>query len=533
MTSDDAIQSALRNIANYGDTDIFPFPFETLVFVDNLTESTAVLKEIHADFKGWLSSYPPQTIPTLTQVGYTGFRWAHLIDPFWNAYYLSLVISIADQIEEQRIRDADQSVFSYRFQWHDSEAKLFRESTWINFRKRCVELSSSYSLVVQTDISDFYPRIYHHRVENALHRLSNPGDTPSRIMELLGSFSKNVSYGLPIGGPASRVLAELALHGVDTLLVRKGINFCRYADDYALFCNTKADAYRILVFLSEKLANEGLVLQKKKTRIISADEFRRTAQMLDPADVTDNLATEEQKLLNISIRYDPYSPTAAEDYELLREAVSQIDIIGILGRELGKATIDSSVSKQAIQAISALSSPQREEALKMLLDENNLMTLAPVFVTVMRIVRDLYAMCSDAFQAEIDEILCDLYRQQSPLLSVETHLAYYLQALAGNQTQRKEEILGEIFEDVANPLIRRFVILAMAKWRCFYWLSDVKNKYGAMSIFERRAFLIASYYLGEEGKHWRDYTKPAWRSPELLIRNWFSNRFQSNKSVPL
>src|SRR5262249_6010903 len=153
----------------------------------------------------------------------------------WNAYYLSLVISVADQIESQRIPVADETVFSYRFDWQDSTAKLFQDSTWMDFRSRCLKLSASFPIVVQTDISDFYPRIYHHRIENALNRLPNPGNAPKRIMELLKELSKNVSYGLPIGGPASRLLAEFALNGVDLIMVRNGIRFCRYADDYALF----------------------------------------------------------------------------------------------------------------------------------------------------------------------------------------------------------------------------------------------------------------------------------------------------------
>jgi len=169
-----------------------------------------VLEAIHEDFKNYLNSYPPQTIPTLAQVGYTGFRRATLIDPFWNAYYLAIVISIADQIEAIRIPESNGTVFSYRFAWQDSEAKLFKDSTWIDFRKRCLDLSSSSPIVVQTDISDFYQRIYHHRIENALKRLPDSEDIPLRIMALIGAFSNNVSYGLPIGGPASRILAELA-----------------------------------------------------------------------------------------------------------------------------------------------------------------------------------------------------------------------------------------------------------------------------------------------------------------------------------
>ncbi|MCM3352226.1 hypothetical protein M3616_24040, partial [Bacillus velezensis] len=111
--------------------------------------------------------------------------------------------------------------------------------------------------------------------------------------------------------------------------------------------------------------------------------------------------------------------------------------------------------------------------------------------------------------------------------------SYYIRALAGDQTQQKEEILIKIFEDSANPMIRRLVILAMAKWSCHYWLSDAKTKYGAMSVFERRAFIIASYFLGDEGRHWRDHVKASWSKAEILVRDWFSSRFQSNKSVPL
>jgi hypothetical protein len=190
MTIQNAIKAALRNVAHHGDTDIFPFPFENLVFRDRLAESQTVLETIHREYSDWLVAYPPQTISSLTMVGYTGFRWATLIDPFWNAYYLALVTSIADQIEAQRIPEADQTVFSYRFDWKEDEAKLFKDSTWTSFRKRCLELSNSSPIVVQTDIADFYPRIYHHRIENALHRLPSPGDIPKRIMELLGSFSK-------------------------------------------------------------------------------------------------------------------------------------------------------------------------------------------------------------------------------------------------------------------------------------------------------------------------------------------------------
>lgn len=519
-----AIQAALKNISVHGDTDVFPFPFENKVFFDYPKETAAILENFHSNLFESPPSYPPETIQSLAQVGYTGFRWATLIDPFWNAYYLSLVISIADKIESQRIPQEKLTVFSYRYSWQEDTAKLFKDSTWKDYRKQCMELSKSFAVIVQTDISDFYPRIYHHRVENALNRLPCPGDAPKRIMELLGNFSKNVSYGLPVGGPASRLLSELALNGVDKLLQRNGITFCRYCDDFSIFCNDKSEAYRALVFLSEKLINEGLVLQKKKTRILDSLEFRQTNELLDPADSIGKSATDEQKLLGLSIRYDPYSQTAAVDYENLREEVSKIDIIGILSREVSKATIDPALSKQAIQAIRALEPHSQDSAIRVLLDPNNLSILAPVFVSVMRIVRDLYSGFQSGLQEYIDNSLVSLYEEQSALLSVDVNLAYYIQALATRSSLRKEELFIEMYDQKPHPLLRRLIIMAMRQWNCHYWLSDIKNKYSAMTLFEKRAFITASYSLGDEGKHWREYTKATWGKPELLVRDWFSKK---------
>ena len=533
MKIEKAIEIALKNIAKHGDTDVFPFPFERHIFFDKHAESKKVILDIHKGFESYLALQTPCTLETLTQVGYTGFRWATQIEPFWNVYYLALVISVADEIEKTRSPVDDKYVFSYRYEWDDENAKLFRDSTWTDYRKRGMELSKEFEYVVVTDIADFYPRIYHHRVENALQRLQNCGDTPKRIMVLLGTFSNNVSYGLPVGGPASRILAELALVSTDKLLSVRGIKFCRYADDYSIFCKTKSEAYKLLVTLSDKLHNEGLALQKKKTKIITTAEYRETYNLLDPAEASSPLASEEQKLLNISLRYDPYSETADDDYEALKIAVKDVDIIGILGREVLKTTIDSTVAKQAIRAIHALDNDAKLGAITTLLDENNLIVLSPVFVTVMRAVRGLYDEMPNHGKEYIDQALIKLYSSDSHLLSVELNVSYYIQALSTQRSLQKEELLIAIFESSTKPLIKRLIILIMANWKCHYWLSDIKKQYGGFTEWEKRALIIASYELGDEGKHWRDHVKSSWNTREILVRDWYAERFQSNKSCPL
>lgn len=76
MNMDAAIRAAIRNIAAHDDTDISLFPFETYLFKDQREKSANLVKAIHADPDAWLATHFPETMPSLAQVGYAGFRWA-------------------------------------------------------------------------------------------------------------------------------------------------------------------------------------------------------------------------------------------------------------------------------------------------------------------------------------------------------------------------------------------------------------------------------------------------------------------------
>lgn len=533
MKIDEAIEFSLANIARHGDTDIFPFPIEKIIFHDHSAKCKEVLLELHGKLDDALATTPPDTIETLVQVGYSGFRWATQIEPFWNAYYLALTISLAQSIEDQRIPTSDNVVFSYRYEPDKTEHHLFSHSNWLKYRRCALDKSKAYKFAVTTDIADFYSRIYHHRLENALRRLPNSGDTPMRIMKLLGNFSKNVSYGLPVGGPASRILSELCLDNADRHLVRKRFDFCRYSDDYTFFCNTKAEAHRLLVFLSETLFNEGLTLQKTKTRIQTAEEFQSASKFLDPNEETDGAKSEEQKLLNIAVKFDPYSNTPEEDYQALKAALVNVDIVGILGREVSKTAIDTSISKRAIRAIRALDSDAQWGAILTLLEPANLEVLSPVFPTVMQTLQAVYSSLDSTKASRADQFLVDLYHSNSYMLSTDIHIAFYIQLLARQQTQVKEEILIDIYSNRTSPMLRRLIILTMTKWKCYYWLTDTKRKYAGLSEWEKRYFIGASYALGDEGKHWRTHTKSTWSAMDEAARDWFSGKSAILHTIPV
>lgn len=527
----DNFRKALKNVIQHGDTDIFPFPFERYMFDEKLDESVAILSEYHSNLDKALSTSPPLTLVKLSQVGYFGFRQATMIEPFWNAYFLGLVVSLAESIENIRIKIEDKQVFSYRYEWNELDGSLFKPTSWVDYKRQSVEYSKSFKYVLQTDISNFYPRINHHKLENELKRIDPISDTPWRIIKLLSVFSGTISYGLPVGGPASRLLAELALNQTDLHLKSRRYQFCRYADDYTIFCSSESEAYKALILLSEKLSNDQLSLQKNKTKILSSEEFIDIHKFLDPISGDEEEVEEEQKLLNISIRFDPYSATAEEDYEALKTAVREIDIIGILSKEVNKTRIDQTVTKQAINSIRVLSTESQKQAIRVLLDQSNLNTLSPVFTTIVRAVRGVYDHLGDDGQDLVDKSLIELFNCESYLVKIDINVNYIVQILSIRYSTEKESLFIRLFETETNHLLKRQIIIAMANWGRFFWLEDVKNLFTTLTLWERRAIIYSSFFLGDAGKHWREHNKRLFNTEEVLVRDWSSARKEGNKPI--
>ena len=96
-------EMSIKNITKHGDTDIFPFPIENHIFFDKTTDIVDQLTDIDRHFAQRLVQFPPSNEGALAPVNYVGFRWATQLDPLWNAYFLGIVLSIADEIEKARI----------------------------------------------------------------------------------------------------------------------------------------------------------------------------------------------------------------------------------------------------------------------------------------------------------------------------------------------------------------------------------------------------------------------------------------------
>ncbi|HDZ9635102.1 TPA: RNA-directed DNA polymerase, partial [Vibrio cholerae] len=260
-----SIEWAITHIRRYGDTDIFPVPFE----YESIKHSWTTLKNEIANID--IASYegrPFQRMLIPKQSG--GYRVAIQLDPIDTIVYTALAYEAAELVEQSRTPREKKIACSYRVEL-GSKGELFQKNNgWDDFHGKSQELAQSgrFKLVVTADIADFYNQVGHHRIRNALE-LSGVDKTRAKNIEnLLMNFTRGQSRGIPIGPSASVIFSETCLSDVDNFLLRKGYTHTRYVDDFRIFCESLEQAHRALHDLTEYLYTaHRLALQTHKTRI--------------------------------------------------------------------------------------------------------------------------------------------------------------------------------------------------------------------------------------------------------------------------
>ena len=166
--NEDSIRISCRHLVRYGDTDLFP-PLPEIAFIQDCEdEVSAVLSKVEP------GTYVAKTaISSLAPKGRLGFRSAHQLGLTDNLLLLGSVIEIGPEIEKLRLPSDAMAAFSYRFSPQKSgeifaSGCTFRD--WMAVQKKGIESESGPLTILATDISDFYQRIYTHRLEGFFWR---------------------------------------------------------------------------------------------------------------------------------------------------------------------------------------------------------------------------------------------------------------------------------------------------------------------------------------------------------------------------
>ena len=104
-----------------------------------------------------------------------------------------------------------------------------------------------------------------------------------RVLKLIRAFLnagvmedglvRPVDEGTPQGGPLSPLLSNLVLDDLDKELTRRGLRFCRYADDCNIYVGSRRAGERVMASVSRFLTNKlKLKVNEAKSAVACPDE---------------------------------------------------------------------------------------------------------------------------------------------------------------------------------------------------------------------------------------------------------------------
>jgi hypothetical protein len=491
-----AAELALENIFQFGDTDILPVPFEINRLKADRDAALSAIERLHDDFDSHLArgaSKPLQILSPSTDVGY---RLASQLDPLLNVYYLALVIAAGAKIEALRSPISNSEVFSYRFRAQADTGRIFDTSGWRGFTEAIDRECARNAYVMETDIADFYHRMRWPLLERGMIEAQIEQWIICRLSTLLRAFDIE-TYGLPVGGPASRLLAELALVDFDHALHSAQIPFCRYVDDLKMFFLSRSQAEQAHYFAAELLWRKGLSLQKSKTRIVTTSLFQeeiRAARSMAPA------RNDRSGQQSPPFHLDP--PAAIEDpyadLHALRDAVQtpkedQPYLQLLLERELEKTRPHLKTLKSILKALVNASEPVLERAVCFILENAPRRSVVPVFGRLSGLLEISLSKMTGSVRHRVRDALLYFLTEDPGGYFPPLVVAQALGVLARlppppNLNRGLTAHLGVDSRDAGHPLVTRQLLFLLAYWgRHDEFCRIVRNQLTQWGEWEKRA----------------------------------------------
>jgi hypothetical protein len=482
------LNRALRAVIRHGYGTFFPSPPEFEIVRANWTSFSQEMAKVDLDtYQGYdaIFSFAPKSRLNIRRVA--------LLHPCDFIFYTALVLALKAVISKSRL--SEERVFSYRTEG-TTPSQLYRSpSAWKDFRGTIEKRAAKPSCVVGvTDIADFFPRIYHHRLFNALDASSdkNTKDYIRVLDKMLRRFAGGASYGIPIGPPASRLLGESVLIDVDSTLLSFGIDFIRFVDDYIIFAERIQDAEYGLRVLAETLfQHHGLTLQTAKTKTMAAQEY-----------VERNLTIHSEKEINrrklLELFGDNEYDLSTYD-ELDDDEKKEVDAFN-LSEMLKEALEGESVDYREVQFIlGRLSALQKPELIPIVLE--NLERLYPVAESVTTFFNQFKSL-TPSQASEIGSSLLAPILKMSDARPSEYYSVWILSIFQNHKSWNHADELLRIFRETNSDTVRRFAALALATSGTRSQALAVKEYLGSGSPLCRTASLLATAKLPKDERQY-------------------------------
>ncbi len=447
-----------------------------------------------------------------------GFRISTQLDPLDFLVYSALVHEVGRDLERRRVAATNQTVHSYRFRPASDGVMFDADYSYDTFLGRSAQLAQSdnYSFVVVADIADFFPRLYSHRVENALFQATQKRNHILALKNMIAQWNERYSYGIPVGTAASRLIAEVAIDDVDRALLAERAIYVRYSDDFRIFCTSERDAHERLAFLANVLfENHGLTVQQYKTTIVNIDEF--TDRYLD-SDERTTLKTLTERLSTILQSAGVVNSYDLIDWSDLPEEeqvqIDDLDLEDILREQAMTPSLDIQLTRFILRRLGQLNS---SNALDIVLEKFD--NLYPVFADVIRMAKDLRFYDLQE-QREAGERFLGLL-DNSLVSHLEFHRMWLLSLFSETTAWGNEDKFASLYNELPDQFSQRELILALGKSKQDYWFRSRKRGVFDLSPWLRRAFLAAASCLPtDERRHWYQSLEPRLDPLELAVVEW-------------
>ena len=505
---------ALEHALKYGDTDVFSLPFEY-----------AAIQHDWQFLRSWLEQQnilewqvrPHRTL--LSPKAKYGFRVITQLDPLDFIIFAATVREIASDIEAFRVPINQNLVFSYRFAV-DSNGQLFDPNigyrTFIEQTQFLLE-DDEVEFVAVTDIADFYSRIYHHRLDNALQCATSRQSHVRAIMHLLAGWNGTETFGIPVGNAISRLLAEITLSDVDEALLANEVRFIRFNDDYRIFARSYAEAYRHITFLAEILfRNHGLTLQPQKTDILKKEVFAHRYLPTPESLELDSLQERFDRLisaLKLADRYEKinYNDLTTEQKEL----VDSLNLFVLFNEQIeANNEPDLAIVRFVLRRMGQLGDA-------VLVDKilKNLDVLHPVFPDIIQYFSNLRNLSAEK-RSDIGAKVINLL-ENSIISELDYHRMWALDLFTRSTEWDNENRFFALLGSSRDMLSRRKLILAMGRSSKRHWFQSQWRSLFDEPHWPRRALLAgASCMAPDARKHWYRSVEARLDPLEKAVMKW-------------
>jgi hypothetical protein len=238
----------------------------------------------------------------------------------------------------------------------------------------------------------------------------------------------------------------------------------------------------------------------------------------------DDLDKDALSFLNLRLRYDPYSQTAAEDYETLVSHLREYDLLGMLAREMRKSRVHQQLTKKLLHAARFIDDDVVDSAAITIAE--SFRSLLTVFSSVASLLLSFVQRIKPDTKLFVERKIAILLEgDDAPnLLELHRMIAVRLLASLGGKSSETENVIWRQYSFQNSVLVQKECIWSLTRLRKSDLLRPLLDRFDRSSQWERRAMLAATFSIEADGAAIRRHFAHRLSPLEDLVVEWCESR---------